>query len=75
MAEQYPQRLAERYGIEDFSAPLKMLEDVCVRRGFMLRGGEFDYDRACKAVVDDLRKGRLGRICLDGAEDVRSARF
>ncbi len=75
MAEKYPERLTERYGIEDFSAPLSMLECVCSRRGFMLRGGEYDYDRACKAVVDDLRKGRLGKICLDSEEDVRAARF
>ena len=75
MAEKYPERLEERYGITDFSSGIDMLNGVCTRRGFVLRGGDFDYDRACRAVVDDLRKGRLGRICLDGAEDVRSARF
>lgn len=75
MAEKYPERLSERYGITDFSSPLVMLEGACVRRGFMLRGGEYDYDRACRAVVDDLRKGRLGRIALDSAEDVRSLRY
>ena len=75
MAQKYPARLAERYGITDFSAPLAMLDQVCVRRGFVLRGGDFDYDRACRAVVDDLRKGRLGPILLDSAEDIRSAKF
>ena len=75
MAQKYPARLTERYGITDFSAPLAMLDQVCVRRGFVLRGGDFDYDRACRAVVDDLRKGRLGPILLDSAEDIRSAKF
>lgn len=75
MAEKYPERLAERYNITDFSAPLAMLEGVCTRMGFMLRGGEYDYDRACKAVVDDLRKGRLGKIALDSAEDMLSVKY
>ena len=75
MAESYPARLTERYGITDFSVPLDMLDAVCVRRGFVLRGGEYDYDRACKAVIDDLRKGRLGRVSLDGDSDVRAAKY
>lgn len=75
MAEKYPARLEERYGITDFSVPLDMLNAVCVRRGFILRGGEYDYDRACKAVIDDLRKGRLGRVSLDGDSDVRAAKY
>ncbi len=75
MAAQYPERLAERYGIEGDLAPLSMLEQVCLRRGFMLRGGEFDYDRACRAVVDDLRKGRLGAVLLDSMDDMRNIKF
>ena len=75
MAESYPARLTERYGITDFSVPTDMLDAVCVRRGFVLRGGEYDYDRACKAVIDDLRKGRLGRVSLDGDSDVRAAKY
>lgn len=75
MAESYPARLTERYGITDFSVPLDMLDAVCVRRGFVLRGGEYDYDRACKAVIDDLRKGRLGKVSLDSDVDVRAAKY
>ena len=65
IGQTYPSFLTERYGIEDFSSPLAMYEQVCRRRGFMLRGGEFDYERGAKAIVDDFRKGRLGRITLD----------
>ena len=61
----YPDFLRERYEIEDFSSPLAMYEQVCRRRGFMLRGGDFDYERGGKAIIDDFRKGRLGRITLD----------
>lgn len=75
MAAKYPARLEERYGITDFSAPLSMLDEVCVRRGFVLRGGDYDYERACRAVVDDLRKGRLGPVLFDSFDEVRSAGF
>ena len=64
-----PDKLAERYGISDFSAPLAMLEQLCKRRGFILRGGEFDYERGAKALVDDFRKGRIGSITLESPEE------
>ena len=47
-----------------------MLDAVCARRGFVLRGGDYDYERAERAVIDDFRKGRLGRITLDCVGDM-----
>ena len=75
MAEKYPDRLKARYGIADLSSPPAMLEGICVRRGLVLRGGGYDYERACRAVIDDFRKGRLGRVDLDGREDVLNTDF
>lgn len=69
--ERYPDRLTQRYGIEG-GAPLAMYESLCARRGFVLRGGEFDYTRGAIALLDDFRKGRLGRVCLDGADDLKA---
>ena len=64
--QRYPALLAEKYGIgEEEDTPLKKYEKVCRRRGFLLRGGEYDYERCTKAVVDDFRKGRIGKICLE----------
>ncbi len=74
-AEKNPQRLTERYGITDFTSPLLMLENVCTRRGFVLRGGEFDYERAYKAVIDDLRKGRLGKVTFDCPQDMLELKY
>ncbi|MCI8370115.1 MAG: ribosome biogenesis GTPase YlqF [Clostridia bacterium] len=70
----YPARLYERYGVEG-GTPLDMLETVCKRRGFMLRGGEYDYERGERAVIDDFRKGRLGRITLDIPDDLKGLDF
>ena len=71
LGERYPERLAQRYGIQG-GAPLAMYEALCARRGFVLRGGEYDYTRGALALLDDFRKGRLGRVCLDGADDLRA---
>ena len=65
----YPKRLEERYGIVG-GTKLEMLEQVCARRGFVIRGGEYDYERGIRAVIDDFRKGRLGAITLDTADEV-----
>lgn len=73
LASKYPERLEERYGITG-GTPLEMLDCVCRRRGF-LRGGEYDYERGERAVIDDFRKGRLGRITLDTPEDVRALKW
>ena len=67
LAEKYPQYLSERYGITDYSEKLGMYEALCKRRGFILRGGEFDYERGAKALIDDFRKGRIGKIGLETA--------
>ena len=72
MWEKYPSSLKERYGIEG-GEPLEMLNAVCARRGFVIKGNEYDYERGERAVIDDLRKGKLGKLCLDSPEDLGAA--
>ncbi len=68
--EKYPKRLEERYGICG-GTKLEMLESVCAKRGFIMRGGEYDFERGIRAVIDDFRKGRLGAITLDTPDDIK----
>lgn len=75
LKEKYPQNLKERYGIAGECEPLAMLDAVCSRRGFVLRGNEYDYERGEKAVIDDFRKGRLGRMTLDDPDDCKGFIF
>jgi ribosome biogenesis GTPase A len=72
--DKYPERLKERFGIEG-GTPLEMLERVCVRRGFILKGNEYDYERAERAIIDDFRKGKLGRITLESVDDCAGFAF
>ena len=75
LSELYPEYLTERYNITDFSEKLGMYEALCKRRGFILRGGDFDYERGAKALIDDFRKGRLGKICLENPADYADFEF
>lgn len=75
LKEKYPESLKERYGIEGELTPLEMLNKVCVRRGFVLRGNDYDYERGEKAVIDDFRKGRLGKVTLDSLDDIATMSF
>ncbi len=47
-----------------------MLEQIAVHRNLLAAGGEVDYFRASKLILDDFRNGKTGRITL---EDPRTA--
>lgn len=74
LSEKYLKRLEERYGVTG-GTPLEMLDCACKKRGFLLRGGDYDYERGERAVIDDFRKGKLGKITLDSPEDLESLAF
>ena len=62
----YPELLKTKYGIENLDVEtLELFNAICVRRGFLRKGGDFDYERCATAIIDDFRKGRIGKIILD----------
>ncbi|MCD8205124.1 MAG: ribosome biogenesis GTPase YlqF [Clostridia bacterium] len=75
LKDKYPEALMARYGIEPGESPDKMLDIVSKRRGFITKGGEKDYDRAARAVVEDFRSGRLGKVTLDSVSDCDGVEF
>lgn len=62
-----PKLLEKRYEIQNVSIKetLLIFEEICKYRGFILKKGEFDYERCAKSIIDDFRKCRIGRITLD----------
>ncbi len=66
LKEKYPELLKSKYNIEDLEVEtLELFNAICLRRGFLMRGGEYDYERCAGAIIDDFRKGRIGKIILD----------
>ena len=58
--------LTEKYGITNFDEEtIETFNTICRRRGFLMKGGDYDYDRCAVAIIDDFRKGRIGKIILD----------
>lgn len=65
----YPGILAERYKIEETESGLDVFDAIAKSRGFVLKGREIDYTRTANCVMDDFRKGRLGKIILEMPDD------
>ena len=66
----YCNLLADRYKLEDVAITpetdtLSILDGIAIDRKCLKKGGEPDYLRASKLILDDLRSGRLGRITFD----------
>ncbi|MGN0819385.1 MAG: ribosome biogenesis GTPase YlqF [Christensenellaceae bacterium] len=59
-----PGLFKEKYGADGVQ-PLEIYENICKKRGYLVRGGDYDYTRCAKAVIDDFRRGKLGKICLE----------
>lgn len=66
MLESYPVLLQERYRVPtEGLGPLEVYEAIAAKRGFMLRGGEYDYERCASTVIDEFRSGTIGRIMMN----------
>ncbi len=69
LKENYPAALTERYGAEPEGkiSGFDILEEICRRRGFIVKGGEVDMLRGANVLLDEFRSARLGRITLEKA--------
>lgn len=68
MQNRYPEMLRERYRLEKLGeTPLETMERIAEKRGFILPGRRIDYERCARTVLDEFRRGRIGRITLETA--------
>ncbi len=69
LAARYPERLAERYKLdisEVGALPMPaLLATIGKKRGFLLSGGEIDTERTARMLLDEFRRGAMGRITLE----------
>jgi len=65
-----PAALAERFrAIGPDTEKERLLERVCESRGFLLRGGAPDTERAARVVLDEFRAGKIARVTLELPEE------
>lgn len=62
-----PDSLEERYKISDIKemSPLEIMDEIGKNRGALMRGGLIDYEKVSGIILDEFRKGTLGRITLE----------
>jgi ribosome biogenesis GTPase A len=69
LLERYPQLLSARYGFKTEGLDgIAVVEQVAARRGFRIKGGDFDFEKAAHVLLHDYRTGALGRISLETPE-------
>ncbi|BAD75489.1 hypothetical conserved protein [Geobacillus kaustophilus HTA426] len=66
LSTHYPNRLAERYGLDDIPDDIVALFDtIGRRRGCLTSGGAVDYDKVADIVLYDIRTEKLGRLSFE----------
>ncbi|MGB3366877.1 MAG: ribosome biogenesis GTPase YlqF [Acidaminobacteraceae bacterium] len=69
----YPDRLEERYSVEikenNELDRLQLMEEIGRRRGCLLAKNQIDYSKVARIVIDEFRKGTLGRMSLESPSD------
>ncbi len=74
LINEYPERLKERYGFQDFSEDIvDIFDHIGKKRGCLMGGGYIDYDKTAELVIRELRTMKLGRISFEHPKDVTEA--
>lgn len=67
LAKTKPEAIEDRYkiSIDPSMQGWEILDLIGKKRGFLIKGGEIDYERTSVIVADEFRAGKLGRITLE----------
>ena len=72
LREMKPDALFERYKKLSADTPEgALLEGVAKSRGFVLKGGVFDTERAARIVLDEFRAGKIAKLSFERPEEAR----
>lgn len=62
LAEKYPEQLKNYYQLENSDISL---ENIAIRRNWIISGGKADIERTSVYVLRDFREGKIGKFILD----------
>ena len=70
MEKHYPERLKERYNLNEIPEDIVELFDAIGKnRGRLMGGGMIDYDKTSELVLRELRGGKLGKMTFETPEE------
>ena len=63
----YGSALVSRYGetLQGKEEALEAMDAIAIKRACIKKGGDIDYTKVSRLILDDFRSGRLGRISLE----------
>jgi len=62
----FPNLLNNRYNVDtEGKMYLDIMEEIAVKRGCLIKGGEIDYTKVSNIILDEFRKGIIGRVSLE----------
>ena len=62
----YPDRLKDRYGLEELDEDfIEAYDLIASRRGALTKGGVADYDKVSNIIINDLKNGNFGSVTFD----------
>lgn len=66
-----PQETAARFKLKEssYKSKLSLLDALCQGRGFLMKGGSYDYERACAVLLEEFRSGKVGRVSFEVPEE------
>lgn len=66
LLERYPALVRMRYDLEPQGMDShRLISAIAAKRGYLRKGGKPDYDKASRALLQDYRRGLLGRLSLE----------
>ena len=66
LGTEYPDMLKDRYKLDEVSEEaIENMDNIALKRGFILSGKRIDYERTGRIVLDEFRGGVIGRITLE----------
>ncbi|MBE5914920.1 MAG: ribosome biogenesis GTPase YlqF [Pseudobutyrivibrio ruminis] len=63
--ETYPGALAARYEVNEDLVNHEIITEIALKRNFLKKGSEPDFDKAASVLIDEFRNGSLGKISLE----------
>ena len=66
LVKRYPKYVEKTYQIEIKNKALhQVFDEIAKKRGFLIKGGEYDYSRTTNQILNDFKNGKIGRITIE----------
>jgi ribosome biogenesis GTPase A len=66
LREHYPDRLKERFSIDELpNEVVQLFDEIGKKRGCIMPGGYIDYDKTSELVLREIRSDKLGRVSFE----------